>query len=61
MDIQKATFILEEEDIEERENNGSSENKQQLNSKLDKYVLGKQIGQGAYAVVRYATTKKDNQ
>ena len=30
------------------------------NTKLSRYILGKQIGQGAYAVVRVATVKKDN-
>lgn len=28
--------------------------------KLDRFVLGKQIGQGAYAVVRLALNKEDN-
>lgn len=27
---------------------------------MSRFILGKQIGQGAYAVVRIATCKKDN-
>lgn len=29
-------------------------------SRLERYVLGKQLGQGAYAVVRAATSKRDD-
>lgn len=39
----------------------NNEDDQNLNSsKLDKFILGKQIGQGAYAVVKIAVCKEDN-
>ncbi len=46
------TVILEELLMPEDEEEG-------VQTKLERYVFGKQIGQGAYAVVRVAASKKD--
>jgi serine/threonine protein kinase len=49
------TIPDEEEDLEDGVESESSDG----NVKLSRYILGKQIGQGAYAVVRIATNKRD--
>jgi len=52
----KKTVILDDlTDLEPENSDGNQESQ----SKLDNYTLGKQLGQGAYAVVRVASSKKD--
>ncbi|TNV74080.1 hypothetical protein FGO68_gene9822 [Halteria grandinella] len=56
--IQTETLPFKEDDDEDVADSQSDSS--DGNVKLSRYILGKQIGQGAYAVVRVATNKSDN-
>ena len=39
---------------------GKSSQGENTNNRVHNYIFGKQIGEGAYAVVRMATSREDN-